>query len=77
MKRIKATPKSYQNDTIALCEMIKTWRKTHNDLRFGQWLWNAMNGAGEWEAPEANALFYIEDKDLADLIKRAYVNDKS
>ena len=49
-------------------EEIKNYRKNHNDLRFGQDLWNKMAKAGYWNSPEANALFYIEDKDLADLL---------
>jgi len=52
-----------------LAKAIKNWHKDHNDLRFGQWLWNLMNATGAWEAPEANRLFFIEDKDLAKMIK--------
>ena len=54
---------------------VKNWRKTHEGQRMGQWLWNLMNWGGHWESPEANALFFIEDDELADLIKRAYKDD--
>jgi hypothetical protein len=37
--------------------------------RIGQALWNAMAKEGKWDAPEANALFYIEDKELLKLCK--------
>jgi hypothetical protein len=52
-----------------LKKIIRDFRKNNNDLRFGQYLWNLMNENGKWEAPEANALFFIEDKDLVKLIK--------
>ena len=52
-----------------LKEEIKNFRKNHNDVRFGQWLWNLMNKHGYWEAPEANALFFIEDEELAKLLE--------
>ena len=49
-------------------EEIQNYRKNHGGLRFGQDLWNKMNAAGHWEAPEANALFFVEDGDLAELL---------
>jgi hypothetical protein len=36
--------------------------------RAGQLIWNAMNAEGYWESPEANALFFISDKDLWETI---------
>ena len=48
---------------------VKNWRKNHNDLRFGQWLWNLMAKNGLWQSPEGNVLFYIEDGELAKLIE--------
>lgn len=47
---------------------ILNWRKNHQDLRFGQWLWNKFAEKGLWQAPQANALFYIEDEDLVKLL---------
>jgi len=46
---------------------VMNYRQNHNGLRFGQDLWNKMNAAGYWESPEANALFFISDEDLAKL----------
>lgn len=56
-------------------EIIRNWKKTHGGLRAGQWLWNGLNMGGHIEAPDGNALFFIEDNDLADLLKKYYLDD--
>lgn len=39
-------------------------------LRAGQFIWNAMNViGGKWESPEANALFFISDKELKEIME--------
>ena len=39
------------------------------EQRVGQFIWNALAKAGKWKAPEANALFYLEDDDLEHLLR--------
>lgn len=53
-----------------LKHQIVNYRANHDGLRFGQDLWNKMNAAGYWESPEANALFFISDEDLAKLYEK-------
>lgn len=36
--------------------------------RIGQFCWNAMAYAGKWKAPEANVLFFIEDKEFVKIL---------
>jgi len=52
---------------MELEQIIKEYKKNNKDLRFGQDLWNKMAEAGYWNSPEANALFFISDEDLAKL----------
>lgn len=65
---ISILSKIEERDKKLVEDFIRNYRKTHRDLRFGQDLWNKMNAKGKWEAPEANALFYIEDDELATLL---------
>ena len=64
-----------EEDIKTLLHLISTWRKHHDGLRMGQTVWNMMNYHGLWEAPEANALFFIEDADLVDKLTDAYLKD--
>lgn len=47
--------------------LIKEWNKAE---RFGQYLWNAMATSGQWESPEANALFFISNEDLIKILEK-------
>jgi hypothetical protein len=51
-------------------KIIKEFRENNNGLRFGQWLWNQMNKSGVWESPEANALFFVDDDVLINILKK-------
>ena len=46
-------------DRRILIEMVSRWRKDHDDLRFGQWLWAVCGGDP----------FHVED-DLSEKIDR-------
>jgi hypothetical protein len=47
----------------------------NKDERIGQTIWNAMNQAEKWETPEANALFFIDDDELLDILKKYSLNN--
>jgi len=53
-----------------LLKIIKNFRKNNQDLRFGQFLWNALAEEGLWNSPEANVLFFIQDDELAKILGR-------
>ena len=43
--------------------------------RIGQFIWNAMAHAGLWDSPEANPLFFIDDKDFLKVLNN-YANSR-
>ena len=49
-----------EQDHQHLLQMVSQWRDTHNDLRFGQWLWAICEGDP----------FYVEDDAMVENMKR-------
>ena len=45
-------------------------KEKYPELRIGQIIWNALGLFGRIRAPDGNVIFYIEDDDLLDLIRR-------
>lgn len=70
-----ATMFNRNDDTDQLFALIRRWKKSHEGMRFGQWIWNALQWHEHWEAPEANALFFVEDRALIEKLKEAYYDD--
>src|SRR2546425_12799200 len=52
-----------------IMEDVPELLKRKGDMHYGQFIWNVLAMIGSLQAPEANKLFYIEDKDLAVALK--------
>jgi hypothetical protein len=60
---------------VDVLKVVAEIREKHPDQRLGQLLWNALSLGGYWMAPEANKLFYMDDKELITNLKIMGIKD--